>query len=174
MTAPEFLIQILRPQLMALTAVLGDVPPDTPEVRLQLLAEAGQESQWSEVQRPGGSDRGAWQFLPATCGLILRHGVVGPMMRRVCAAAGIEPTEDAVYGVILTNRLVEVALAVLDLAAYESPYPAIGDEEGSWKFYVAVWRPGAVMHGGKRAAEARTRWTGNYASALAAIQQEIA
>lgn len=169
--ASDFLVRVLRPNLVALAGILGDVPPDSPKAQLQLLAEAGQETGWRDIQQTGGGPgAGPWQFEPPTCALLLRHPVVGPMLVQVCTACGVPATGDAIYAVILRNPLIAVALARLDLYSDQGPIPGIGDEDGAWECYVRVWRPGAVTRGGPLAAQEHKRWHENYTAASAAIE----
>jgi len=175
MTPASFLQTILISGLQFMTTTLGPKPGITinwendDQARLLLSAIAGQESNWQNIsQGDGGPGRGFFQDEPETCGEVLDNTVSSAMMHRICAALDIPATESAVYASLLANPRLQVALGRLDLLCDPYALPTYGDAAGALETYIRVWGPGAITEGGSRAEAERTRWTGNYAAALAA------
>lgn len=108
-----------------------------------LLAIPGQESHWANVQQGGGGPgRGYYQFEPATCGLLLRNPASTGMVHMMCNAHGILPTEQAIYGALLAQPLLQVGLARADLWCDPRPLPPYGDARAAWLTYKRDWGPG--------------------------------
>jgi hypothetical protein len=168
MTPETFLSTVLVPGLTWMTSIVGPKPgltvdwQDDAPARLLLCTIAGQESAWENVQQGGdGPGRGYFQFEPETCGELLVNSVSHAMMFKVCAALKIEATETVVYGALLADPKLQVAMARFDLWCDRAPLPAYGDEMAAWETYLRIWRPG------KPSLE---RWSGNYLAALTADQ----
>ena len=80
-------------------------------------------------------------------------------MHLCCADAKIPPNGRAVYGSLLGDPFLQVALARLDIWCDPYPLPPYGDEGAAWRQYASIWRPG----------KPRPRaWPAVYAAALAA------
>jgi hypothetical protein len=169
-TPDQFLIETLLPGLHWLEQHVGPVPPASREARLLLLAISGQESNWVyRIQSGNGPAHGFWQFerMGGVNG-VLTHPATVEFAKKVCAAAGIAPTAVAVWGRMATEAGDNLAVAFARLLLFTDPHklPAYGDEEGSWAQYISLWRPGAVTEGGKRASDARRRWSTFYIKSL--------
>lgn len=143
MTPDEFLSEVLRPGLVWLEALVGPVPPPSSQARIQLLVTAGQETHWRNVQQSGGGPgRGYFQFEPETCGLLLRNPASTGMVHMMCNAHGLAPTEEAIYGALLGQPLLQVGLARADYWCDPRPLAAYGDAAGAWITYKRDWGPG--------------------------------
>ena len=132
-----------------------------------MLAIAGQESQWQNIQQIGGAARGFTQFelagFEAVFNFDAPNGPVHQMAVFACDLAGLAPTAQAVYDVILDYPHLQMAFTRLLLWANRAPLPALGDVLGSFAYYVASWGPGLP---------AWSRWPTNYAAALAVTENK--
>lgn len=161
-TAAGFLAQVLVPALTWLETILGPLPPNPREARLELLVIPGQESLWSDVEQwGGGPGRGYYQDEPETCSEVLNNPTSAAMMHKVCAALGIEANGAAIYGALLGNTKLQVAIGRLDMWCDPRPLPPYGNVHQAWLIYDEEWRPGAPHP---------ALWDGLYAQALAADQ----
>lgn len=141
MSPTDFLTQVLMPGLAWLEQTVGAVPPPSKEARLLMLAIAGQESNWDDLQQSGGGPgRGFFQMEPPTCRDILENPASDMLATKVCMALTIVPSR--VYESLIVVPTVAVAFARLDLWCDPYPLPAYGDEAHSWHYYNTCWRPG--------------------------------
>ena len=163
-TPIELLEQVIEPALQMLP-VRFDMPDDRQSIRVQLIAEALQETSLATRQQVGGPAHGLWQFEDgeeSAVALVLRHPLVGSIAQAFCQKRSIPPTHDAVYEAVLTDDILACGLARLDLYCDPHPLPDLGDAQAAWDVYMRVERPG-----GPRPAA----WQGNYAMALQAVKQ---
>jgi hypothetical protein len=165
----DFLRDYLAPAAGRVAAFPGWHAPFSGPAMVQLLAMAGQETGWRNIEQIGGGPgRGPWQFEPETCAELLASKATGEMLHTLCRMIYLQPTGPVIYQRIMGSPDLAAGLARLDLWANPRALPAIGDEEAAWETYVRVWRPGAVTEGGQRAVEARERWSAVYPQAVAA------
>ena len=143
---------------------------DTPQARAQVLAIGFQESDFVARQQGGtrrkagqGPAKGFWQFEKAGgCPELLEPGLAVYTLT-ACAALGYpNPTAADLHEAIEHNDV--LALIGARLLLYKDPrtMPESTQVDKGWQIYVARWRPGAVTEGGRRAVEARERWTGSF------------
>jgi hypothetical protein len=158
MTPDTFLKNVIDPTLRWLPAI-GVVASAGNEARLQLLAIAGQESNWTaRVQGGGGPAHGFWQFEGGDMSGTAEVLRVAPRdVQRVCDGLGIVCNRPAVYEELAENDMLACAMARLLLHSDPKPLPELGDEDGGWECYVRNWHPGAPS---------RERWTSVYATSL--------
>lgn len=161
-TPIELLEQVIEPAL-AMLPVRFDMPDDRQSIRVQLIAEAMQETSLATRQQNGGPAHGLWQGEngeESAFALVLRHPLVGSIAQAFCQRRGITPTHDAVYQAVLMDDLLACAFARLDLYCDPHPLPAIGDMQAAWDCYMRVERPGRPR---------QKDWASNYAAAVAAV-----
>lgn len=168
--APRVLLQrVIVPALKLLPPAM-----DSPQARVQLVANAGQESgletRWQviDLKRPErkGPARGLWQFEKGT--RASRGGVWGVYLHessrywlaQVCATRGVQFHPDAIYRAIEVDDILACCVARLLLFTDPKRLPAIGDERAAWALYKRTWRPGKPHPG---------RWPGNYRRAIEAV-----
>jgi hypothetical protein len=165
MTPSEFLSTVLDPGIIWCQSVPGWTVPFDDRARLMLLAIPGQESAWRNVaQAGGGPGVGPYQFEPETCDELLINAASRPMMHAIATALGIATGEldgAAFYDRIINDTRLAVALARLDLFCDPHSLPAISDQDGSWRMYLRVWRPGKPKP---------SAWAKNYKAAMSAIK----
>jgi hypothetical protein len=139
MTPTKFLAGVIVPR----AGVMPNLK--SPEAMCLLLAIAGQESAWANrLQEPIAYARGFWQC--EHNGAVLSvltstdtQATIYEVLDSLCIPKGI----DTVFEAIAWNDT--LAYCVARLALYQDPaaLPAIGDQAGSWEYYLRVWRPGA-------------------------------
>lgn len=160
----DLLEQVIEPTL-AMLPIRFDMPDDRQSIRVQLIAEALQETSLATRQQDGGPAHGLWQGEngdESAFALVLRNPSVGSIAQAFCQRRGVAPTHDAVYQAVLTDDLLACAFARLDLYCDPRRLPEIGDVEAAWNCYIRVERPGKPR---------RQDWTKNYADALEAVRQ---
>lgn len=166
MTPSDFYLKML-----AAAATLETIEPTfrDPRAYCVLLAIAGQESNWQDVQQQGGPARGPWQFelngiLALTSNLQVSRYM--PLLSRAC---GSNITPVYVHHDLIGNMPLAYGCARLLLRTAPWALPEIGDEEETLRQYRWCWRPGAWDQP-ERAADARARWARVYSQAVAAIK----
>lgn len=154
----QFRRYVLDPALALLPASM-----DSPNARRLLTTICLQESDdfKSRRQYKNGPARGLAQFEKGggVAG-VLTHKASKALAAKVCAARGVPTTTDGVYAILEHDDVLALALARLLL--WTDPAALPGDEEGAWRVYLRVWRPGAYKrdpHGLRR------RWTRNFKKA---------
>lgn len=142
--------KVIMPSAIFQTRSVGGVAApifvdrDTPEARCLMTAIAGVESGWSaRVQVPNGQAHGFWQCEEHGAVLdVLTRPSVAPIMAAVCTSLEINRGLTDVFEAIVYNDTLAYAVARLTLYLDPTALPAIGDEEGSWQYYLSNWRPG--------------------------------
>lgn len=155
MDAKTFLTTILDP---AWSAVPGQL--SFASAKCWLHAVAGVESEWTyRIQKPVGYAHGFWQCEkhgavmeivtnPRTRGIVLQY----------CTAHRINPGLDSVFDEIISNDALACLIARLVALLDPAPIPAIGDQAGSYAYYLRNWRPGKPD---------RARWAEVYPQSVA-------
>lgn len=146
---------------------------DTPNARLALYAISKQETPRGDRRqlvgkppKPVGPAKGLWQFeRGGGCLGVINHPATRAHMQTFCKARGIEFTSAALWDALEFDDVLAAAAARLLLYTDPRPLPKRGDEEGLWKVYAEVWRPGALA---RQPEELRAKWTLSYNQALAA------
>lgn len=114
----------------------------TPEAQVMLLAIGLQESRFKTRQQAGGPARGFWQFERGGVRGVLKHPSSKGKAVAFCAAAGVEPSESMVYGMLDKDDLLACQIARLLLWTDPKPLPALGRQDEAWDYYRRNWRPG--------------------------------
>lgn len=155
-TPKQVLAQVIVPGLALL-------PPsfDSPQVRVMLLAIAGQECGLRTRQQAGGPAHGLWQCEQPIMGLLLANPNSADLVRAICKARAVAPIASDMYWAVMTDDLFACAIARLILWCDPHPLPELGDADDAWICYQKNWGPGKP-----RPAD----WPGNYSAALAAIE----
>lgn len=150
---------ILTPALAMLPAVT-----DTPQARVEMLAIALQESDFSYREQIGGPARGLWMFERGG-GVkgVLKHHATRDFARHVCRERGVNPNRWAVYKALAHDDILACCFARLLLWTDPHALPALGDESGAWDLYLRTWRPGKPRP---------AHFSGNYRQALLAVRGE--
>lgn len=155
-----FLTSVLVPDLTWLEQTVGPRPPNSNEVRLLLLAIAGQESSWQDIRQVDeGAGIDPWQMQGNTVSEILANPATTALALKICLALNVKPRPGLIWDNFLSNTRLAVAFARLDLWANPAPLPPYGNQGAGYQYYLDTWRPGAPS---------RTRWTTVYSGALAA------
>jgi len=171
MEPKNFYANIVDPTLkwMAATPAIG--VPDSREARVELMAIAGQESEWKARRQIGISSyypqkvgaRGYWQCESTWGGPVALDDVLQSTRRQieaVCSSLDIPGDKHALYEACAWNDTLACAAARLLLWLHPAPLPAIGDKEAAWQYYLRQWRPGAPH---------RHTWDAHYDVSLAAM-----
>lgn len=168
MDANTFRQLIMTPAIFTLRTIGGSnsiaatlVSHDTPESRCLLTAIAGQESGWSaRTQIPNGQAHSFWQCEEKGAVLdVLTRDATAPIIAAVCRSLYLSPGLTDVFQAIVYNDAVAYAIARLRLYLDPAPLPAIGDENGSWDYYIRCWGPGKPD---------RERWSTVYPASVSA------
>ena len=116
---------------------------DSPQARVQLIANGLQESGFATRQQDHGPARSYWQMEQGG-GIrgVLTNSVTSPYARTVCSLRAVAPTESDVYAAFLSDDQLACAFARLILWADPNPLPQLGDADGAWNCYLRNWRPG--------------------------------
>src|ERR1700683_2630987 len=116
--------------------------PMTRDAHVLLLAIAGQESGWADIQQGGGGPgRGPWQFETETCAELIANPASMAAVKLVCGLLGVTVTMNGIYGNLIGNARLATAMARLDLFCNPHPLPAAGNPGDGWQYYVNTWRP---------------------------------
>lgn len=122
----------------------------TPEARVMLYAIGLQESRFQHrfqiVQgRPGvkGPARGFWQFeRGGGCKGVVDHPASRYWMHHVCQARGAAFNATAIWNAIEHDDVLAAAAARLLLFTSPKRLPSLTDQDGAWRYYLKLWRPG--------------------------------
>lgn len=136
-----------------------------------VLALTMQESDGLQARRQrGGPALGFAQFEMIAVKHVLTHRATKERAVALLQALGYPPTLTVlqVHELLEHNDIACMGFARLNLFTHPQALPPIGDVDAAWDQYVAVWKPGAVTKdpAGRKAMDARRRWTSNYATAL--------
>lgn len=163
MNASDFNTSYLAPALAWFKTEITGIPV-TRDVHVLMLAIAGQESDWADVEQTGGGPgRGPWQFEPETCYEILNNPASRFSALKVGMALSVLAEGQEIYNAILGNSKLATAMARLDLWCDARPIPTAGNQDNAWGTYIRIWRPGKPRP---------TDWVKNYQAALAAVPEE--
>ena len=120
---------------------------DTLQARQMLLTIALQESgllHRRQVTASGLEDGPAvswWQFEKGgSVHGMLTHPVSAPIMKAICVAHGIAPTEQGLWDAMRYNDIVAACAARLNLYVLPDRLAVTADQ--GWAQYVSAWRPG--------------------------------
>jgi len=137
---------------------------DSRAARIQLLSTGLQESGFTRrVQMGGGPAHSFWQIEGGSMsGIanIFTHPHALAILQDVCAKYAIPCTRLDVYTVIAANDLLGCVVARLIYLCNPDPFPAPGDEQAAWHYYLGTWHPGRPRV---------DSWATNYAAALQAF-----
>ena len=140
MTPAFFIKTALEPALSLLPVWM-----DTPAARAMVIAVCLQESRLTYRRQTDGPARGYAQF-EQSGGVIgvLTHPASRNPVRAVLAALDYDPGSGskACWCALEHNDILTASFARLLLWTEPKPLPAQGDIEGSWQYYVDLWRPG--------------------------------
>lgn len=142
MTPDVFNTTILSPGLTWLHSAVPAIPL-TKSAQVLMLATAGQESNWENVQQTGGPARGAFQQQENDLADIFANVTTNAKAALVCLNLKIEPNATAVYAALLSEPRLQVAMTRLNFWADWHPLPAVNDQAGMWRSYLSAQRPGA-------------------------------
>lgn len=107
------------------------------------LAIGYQESKFAETQqRAGGPAHGYHQFERPSVKRIMVHRASAAPLKAVCDKLGQPFTDASIYVGLLTDPVLDFALARLLIYTDAASLPQIGDEAGAWAYYLRVWNPG--------------------------------
>lgn len=150
----------IDPALAMLPAVM-----DTPQARVQILANGLQESRLvhrrqlvGNPPKPEGPAAGLYQFEQGGgCTGVLRHQAARFWMVTACRARQCDPTPGALWQCIQHDDILATVAARLLLFTDPKRLPDLGDRDGAWLLYMRTWRPGKPKP---------DTWPGFYAQAL--------
>lgn len=159
MNAEEFVNTVLIPGASWCAEIPGWRAAFIQPANIMLVAISGQEAHWTaRVQNNNGPAHGLFQFerRGGVAG-VLKDDATAALARAACDKAGVAPDSLSVWKALVSDDALAVAFARLLLWSDEAPLCAVGDEEGSWRYYLRNWGPGKPDH---------ARWHINYQSAL--------
>lgn len=159
LTPQQLLVHVIRPAWLALPAKMRGT-----KAEVQAIATGLQETRLNARRQMGnGPARGLTQFEK---GGGVRECVRNPVVTQyteACAALARVPfTEDGVWAGLEFDD--ELAMQLTRLNYWRSPrqLPELGDADGAWKLYNAVWAPGKPRP---------ETWADNYAAAWEAVRE---
>ena len=88
---------------------------------------------------------------------VMQNAATRDYAAAICKARGVLPYVGAVYRALLTDDVLGIVFARLNLLPDPEPLPAAGDQDGMWQCYLRVWRPGVPRP---------DDWPGSYAWAM--------
>jgi hypothetical protein len=150
-----FLATIVDPALAFMAAVVPTIGVSD-EARLETLAIAGQESDWSARRQGGGG--------PARSGAGEVIAKCPNELRAVCTALVIPFDLATIFDLMAWNDTLACCMARLLLWQDPAPLPRFGHEQPAWEYYRRNWRPGRPRP---------EKWPDCYALAAAAVEAEI-
>ena len=138
---------------------------DSPEARCMLLSIQLQESGPKMLRRQvGGPAKGLWQFEQGGVRGVVNASPSHALALSLATACHTLPSAvdpaTAIYNALPTNDLLAAGIARLNLWDDPPPLPRLGDEQGAWRCYTRVWRPGRPRP---------LDWSANYAASLAVV-----
>ena len=160
-------------QIIAPTCALLPSLPWDDRAAVMLLANTLQESDLAyRVQKGGGPARGLWQMeLGGGVHGVMTHPASSKLAGQLLARRGVPKTERSAYLALAGDDLLAFGFARLLLWTDAKPLPDLGDVDGSFVYYLRLWRPGAYTRGtDAQRAEIKARYARNYAVALATVQ----
>lgn len=127
-----------------ITDALGLLPPfmTSPEAEVLISAIGAQESEWIYRQQIGGPAHSFLMFEEGGIRALMSNYATETYVDLLCEHFGLAFSVESIYDAILTNDVLAVALGRLLLYADPKTLPAIGDQEGAWRYYLDTWRPG--------------------------------
>lgn len=115
----------------------------SPEAKVILLSIGLQESEFKHrIQMGGGPAHSFWQEEPNGIRAVMRNEITKPYLQRVCNSLGVDFNLDDIYEEVTHNDILGCVIARLLLYADPHPLPKVGDSNGAWAYYLAIWRPG--------------------------------
>lgn len=117
--------------------------------------------------KPKGPARSLWQ-MERGGGVkgVIEHPASRFWMHQICTRQGVPFTTYALWMQIERDDALAAIAARLLLFTDPKPLPSTDDEEGAWRLYLRVWRPGAYTRGNARKrAELRAKWAKNHPQA---------
>lgn len=139
MSPLQFYQTIVVPGLVSLPQM------DTPKARLALMATAGTESEYLfRIQKPVGYAHGFWQFeKKGACLDVVTNDRVRTITATLAQAAGVALDLDSIFDAIIDHDLLACQLARLNYwLDIHHPLAELGDVDGAYARYIAVWEPG--------------------------------
>lgn len=138
MTLDEITQQAIEPAYALLPARMR-----SPRATVPMLAIGLQESRFEHTHQIGGPAHGYWQFeRDGGVRAVLRHPVTKIHAITLCAARGVLAAPQLAFDAIEHDMVLAAGFARLLLYSDPAPLPGLGDEEGTWAYYLRNWRPG--------------------------------
>lgn len=163
MTPVEFYTTVLIPALNK-TAKFAPKMPDSPSLRVLMMAISGQEANWDErVQIGSGEARGLFQMELTDISDIMENSATKAFLETGLDAFGIKTkTAEHLFEIITAPEGDTLAafLARLNLWADPWPIPPYDDQDAQYEAYLRCWKPGTPRP---------NRWPGIYGQALATV-----
>jgi hypothetical protein len=107
------------------------------------LAMGYQETKFATRQQYGGGPgHGYHQFERPSVRRIMIHPRAKAPLQDICQKLDQPFTDASIYVGLLTDDVLDFALARLLMWTDAASLPQIGDEAGAWSFYIRVWNPG--------------------------------
>lgn len=132
----------------------------------QLLKTGLQESRFiyrrqmvGNPPKPTGPAVSFWQFEQGGIRGVLTHTATRDHARKVCNARKVPFLVKPIWEAMQTDDVLGAAMARLNYWWVPTSIPAITDEEGSWRYYLSTWRPGAAK---RQYSELRAKWGRNH------------
>lgn len=163
MDASTFLNEVLIPCAEFIFSV--DPRLDSQEARLQMMATAGYESNWTfKAQLGSPIALGYWMNQENAVSLLLNNPTSADILRLVASRLGLMADAATLHQASKDNELVGYTIARLLAFCDPHPLPPIGDEEACWQAYLRAQNPGVKN---------KTRWTVVYAIAAALFRPTV-
>lgn len=98
---------------------------------------------------------------------VLNHPSTATHAKAVCAARGVEPTQDKVWHALEKDQVLAAAFARLLMWTDPGAVPAVGQIKDAFNLYLRLWRPGAYTRGAPAEKEALwQKFQQNYIAAM--------
>jgi hypothetical protein len=113
---------------------------DSPQARVLILTIGLQESRFIHRRQVGGPARGFWQFEMGGTRGVLTHQTSRQLIRSALNAMNYGETADICFAAIEQNDILACVFARLLLWTHPKQIPS--DPQGTWDYYLSLWRPG--------------------------------
>lgn len=92
---------------------------------------------------------------------ICEHPSTRDMVRTLCQARDLDFSPIAIWNAIINDDVLALGMARLGYYTNARPFPAVGDKDGAYAYYIGTWHPGKPRP---------ETWAANYQAALSALQ----
>lgn len=145
-TGPDYVAAVVAEACITLAYFMQKDAIKTNDARVEMIAIAGQESNFTFRRQSHGPARGLWQFELGSetkgggvCG-VYRHLATKYLVKEICSWQNIKFDPTSIYHALEFDDLLAAYIARLLL--WTDPHPMPDGAADGWETYLACWRPG--------------------------------